>query len=48
MPILAVTEVPPPPGWDLFRTDIRQAYLAQLAAAGIRVTWPTENERPAP
>jgi hypothetical protein len=39
-PVLAVLPVPPPPGWDLLRTDLRSAYLEALAAAGLRVDWP--------
>lgn len=34
--------VEPPPGWSLMRADLRKAYVAKLAAAGIRVTWPTK------
>jgi hypothetical protein len=46
MPVLALVDVPPPPGWDLFRDDVRAAYLLQLEAVGLRVAWPVEREVP--
>jgi hypothetical protein len=41
MPILSVPQIPPPPGWDHLPPAVRAEYVATLAAAGIRVTWPT-------
>lgn len=45
MPMLAAVTaltVEPPPGWSLIRADLRKAYVAKLAAAGVRVTWSTK------
>jgi hypothetical protein len=40
-PILTVTDVPPPPGWDDLPPAVRVDYLLRLAAVRVFVGWPT-------